>query len=144
MKQSKNWLHAARQLCAQIDPEDGIDPRIIARKRNRNPGNHKSEQLGKEARHILSMIFAGGLRDPVFQALEVIDVSASDDGQFLIVSLAATCSGLEFDEMQLLEKCQAIQGYLRSAIASSVKRKRVPALKFELTYTSQQVVLTRD
>ncbi len=144
MKQSKNWLNEARQLCAQIDPENGIDPRIIARKRNRNPGNHKSEQLGKEARHILSMVFAGELRDPVFQVLEVIDVSASNDSQFLIVSLAATYTGLKFDEMQLLEKCQAIQGYLRSAIASSVKRKRVPALKFELAYTSQQVVFIKD
>ena len=132
MNQSKDWLNEARQLCGQIGPEDGIDPRIIARSGNRNPKSHKNQQLGKEARHILSMVFAGEFSDPVFQGLEVFDVSASDDGQFLIVSLAVTDASVLIDEVQILEKCQAVQGYLRSAIASAVKRKRIPMLKFEL------------
>ena len=132
MDKSRDWLNEARQLCGQIGPQDGIDPRIIARARNRDPASHKSKQLGKEARHILSMVFAGELNDPVFQDLEVFDVAATDDGQFLVVSLAITDTSARIDEAQILEKCQALQGYLRSAIATSVKRKRVPMLKFEL------------
>jgi ribosome-binding factor A len=132
MKQSKEWFINARQLCGDIGPEDGIDPRLAARATGRKAGNHKGRQLGKEARHVLSLIFAGELGDPVFQDLEIIDVTPTDDGQFLTVSLALIDNGIDTSEALILEKCQAVSGYLRSAIASSVKRKRVPALKFEL------------
>jgi len=132
MNQSKDWLNEARQLCGEFGLEDGIDPRVIARAMDRKTKSHKSKQLGKEARHTLSMVFAGDLSDPVFQDLEIIDVAATDDGQFLIVSLTCVDTSLEIDESQILEKCRAVQGYLRSAIASSVKRKHVPTLKFEL------------
>jgi len=119
-------------LCADIGPEDGIDPRLAARAMHRKTKNHKGRQLGKEARHILSMIFAGELSDPIFQDLEVIDVTPTDDGQFLIVSLVLIDDSIETSEARILEKCHALNGYLRSAIAWSVKRKRVPMLKFEL------------
>ncbi len=139
MNQSNDWLNEAKQLCDEIGPEDGVDPRIIARAMDRKSKNHKSKQLGKEARHTLSMVFTGELSDPVFQDLEVVDVAATDDGQFLIVSLACIDTSVEIDETQILKKCRALQGYLRSAIAWSVKRKRVPALKFELIQVDKGV-----
>lgn len=132
MKQSKDWLNEARKFCGDIGPDDGIDPRFIARTMDRKARNHKSRQLSKEARHTLSMIFSGELGDPVFHELEVVDVAAADDDQFLIVSLARLDKNVEASEAQILEKCQAVQGFLRAAIAGSVKRKRVPTLKFEL------------
>lgn len=138
MNQSKAWLNEARNLCGEVDPEDGIDPRIIARARDRKPENHKSRQLGKEARNTVSMVITGELVDPVFQDLTVVDVTATDDGQFLIVSLLAGDAGFEVDEIEILEKCKAVQGYLRSAIAQAVKRKRIPALKFELLQQSNR------
>ena len=119
-------------MCADIGPGDGIDPRLAARVMGRKTRNHKDRQLGKEARHVLSMIFAGELGDPVFQDLEVIDVTPTEDGQFLIVSLALVDNSIGASEARILEKCQAVNGYLRSAIAWSIKRKRVPLLKFEL------------
>lgn len=33
MKRSKQWLIEANKLCSKLDSEDGIDPRILARKR---------------------------------------------------------------------------------------------------------------
>ena len=140
MKNSKDWLNEAKHLCDEIGPEDGVDPRVIARAMDRKTKNHKSERLGKEARHTLSMVFAGELSDPVFQELEVVDVAATDDGQFLIVSLTRIDNSFNIDETQILEKCQAVQGYLRSAIASAVKRKRVPNLKFELVQGDNEVI----
>ncbi|HKJ50560.1 MAG TPA: hypothetical protein VKB27_03610 [Gammaproteobacteria bacterium] len=132
MKLSKEWFNEARQLCADIGPEDGIDPRLAARAVGRKTKNHKGRQLGKEARHVLSMIFAGELSDPIFRDLVVIGVTPTDDGQFLIVSLALIDDSIETSEARILEKCCAVNGYLRSAIAWSVNRKRVPMLKFEL------------
>ncbi len=132
MKQSKNWFDEARQLCGVIGPEDGIDPRYIARARARKTKRHKGRQLATAARHTLSMIFAGELGDPIFRDLEVFDVIATDDDQYLVVSLSCIGDGIEASEAEIVEKCQAVHGYLRSVIASSVKRKRVPLLKFEL------------
>lgn len=131
MNKTKNWLKQANKLCAEIGPEDGIDPRIITRAMDRKSNNRKARQLGKEARQTLTMIFSGELSDPVFQDIEVIDVSASDDGQFLNVTLTQVNTSDQLDEQVVLEKCKAVQGFLRSAIAETVKRKRVPSLKFE-------------
>jgi len=139
MNQSKNWLKKANQLCGEIGPEDGVDPRIIARAMDRKPNSRKSQQLGKEARQTISMIFAGELTDPVFQDIEVIDTMVSDDRQFLVVSLTQVDTGDELDEKIVLEKCQAVQGFLRSAIANAVNRKRVPSLKFEWVPVMKEV-----
>lgn len=127
----KYKLNEARNLCAEFGPEDGIDPRIIARAMDRKPRNHKSEQLSKEALHTLNMVFAGELSDPVFEDLSVLDVTTSDDGQFLTVTLSVSDPKLMSMDSLILEKCQSIQGYLRATIARSVQRKRVPALKFK-------------
>lgn len=131
MNQSKNWRTVANKLCAEIGPEDGIDPRIIARAMDKKSKGHKSQQLGKEAWHTVSIIFSGELSDPLFQDIEVLDVTVSDDGQFLVIALSQVDTGYEFDQAIVLEKCRAVQGYLRSAIADTVHRKRVPSLKFE-------------
>ncbi len=130
MKNSR--LKEARNLCAEFSPEDGIDPHIIARAMDRKPRDRKSKQLSKEAMHTLSMVFAGELNDPVFEDITVLDVTSSEDGQFLIVTLSVSDPDLITNENLILQKCQLVQGYLRSTIARSVQRKRVPALKFKL------------
>ncbi|MCP3674139.1 MAG: ribosome-binding factor A [Gammaproteobacteria bacterium] len=131
MNQSKSWLIKAKKLCGEIGPEDGVDPRIIARTMERKSGNRKSQQLAKEARHVITMVFAGELCDPVFEDIEIVDVTVSEDGQFFVVSLTQADTDYEYDEQAILEKCMVVQGYLRSAIAQTVKRKRVPSMKFE-------------
>ncbi len=131
MNQSKNWQRNVNQLCGEIGPEDGVDPRTIARAMDKKSSSRKGMQLGREARQTISMIFSGELSDPVFQDIEVIDVSASEDGQFLCVTLTQTDTDVELDEPLVLEKCQAVQGFLRSAVAETVKRKRVPTIRFE-------------
>jgi ribosome-binding factor A len=132
MKQSTNWHKEIGNLCAELGPDDGIDPRIIARAMDRKPRGHKSEQLSKQALHTLSMVFAGELTDPVFEELEILDVTGSDDGQFLTVTFSVSNPELLPAESLILEKCKSIQGYLRSTIARSVQRKRIPALKFKI------------
>ncbi len=139
MNNSKQWLKKAKQLCDELGPEDGIDPRILARALDTKTKSHKSQQLCKEAKHTLSLVLAGELSDPTLQNLGVVDVTTNDDGQFLFVSVSHIDTGIVPDENQTLNKLQAIQGYLRSAIAQSVKRKRVPALKFQLVRPPNEV-----
>ncbi|MCB1934563.1 MAG: ribosome-binding factor A [Nitrosomonas sp.] len=70
------------------------------------------------------------LGDQKLQDLEIINVSLNDDGQFLHV-LIGNHNASKNDEVLILSKLQALQGYLRSEIARSVKRKHVPVLKFQ-------------
>jgi ribosome-binding factor A len=139
MKRSKKWLYEANQLCAELGSEDGIDPRILARKYDSKPSDHKVQQLSKKAKQILSLVLTGELGDPIFQNLDVIAVNASEDGQFLVVTVRHMDSDLALDRRYILNKLQAIQGYLRSVIAQAVKRKHVPTLKFQLMVASDEV-----
>ncbi len=132
MKESRHWLNEARQLCDELCHEDGLDPRILARSFETKTKTHKNQQLCKKAQHALSLVLAGNVGDPVLQNLEVTEVRSDEHRQFLIVSVRHLDLGLAADEHKTLDKLQAIQGYLRSSIARSVKRKRVPALKFKM------------
>lgn len=132
MNKSKQWLNGAKQLCGEFGPEDGIDPRILARSYDRKMKSYKSMQLCKKVKQSLAMILAGELGDPVLQNLEVVDVSSNTDGQFLLVSVEQMDTDLTTSEQQIFNKLQTLQGYLRTEIAASIKRKRVPALKFSL------------
>lgn len=131
MKKSNQCLIEAKQLCDELDPEDGVDPRLLVRKYAVKEKNHKTQQFCKVAKQVLSQVLMSEISDQLLQNLEVIDVTASEDNQFIFVSVVFM--DVEFaDGNEILMRLQAIQGFLRSAIARSVKRKRVPALKFQL------------
>lgn len=127
MNKAKYWLNKAKQLCDEIGPEDGVDPRVLARALDTKNRNHKSKQLCKETKHTLSLVLAGEISDPTLQNIEVVDVTANEDGQFLFVSVTHIASDVVSDEKKILNKLQAIQGYLRSAIAQSVSEMKTSA-----------------
>jgi len=137
LKKSKRWLDGAEQLCCEICQEDGVDPRILARTFQSKPKNRKNQQLCKKVKQTLSLVLAGDLGDPVLQNLEVNDVKMNNDGQFLFILVSCINAGLARDEEKIAKKLQVIQGYLRSAVAQSVRRKHVPVLKFVLTKTPE-------
>ncbi|MES9851960.1 MAG: ribosome-binding factor A [Candidatus Thiodiazotropha sp. L084R] len=139
MKRSNQWLVEASKLCNRLDHEDGIDPRILARKLDSKPRFYKAEQLSKEARRIISIVLSGELSDPVFQDLEVIDVNCNSSKQFLIIKVRHIDANSSLESNHTLTKLNTFKGYLRSVIAQSVKRKRVPALKFQLVAASDEV-----
>lgn len=139
MKISTQWLNEAKKLCDEIGPEDGVDPRLLVRAHRTKNKSHKTMQLCKEAKHTLSLVIAGELSDAALQNLEVADVAPNADGQYLWVTLYHRDIGVLADERYIEEKLLAIQGYLRAAVAQSIKRKRVPALKFKLVRAQQEV-----
>ena len=136
MKNNTNWCKEAESLCDGFGPEDGIDPRILNRGQSRKVCHHKTLQLCKEAKRVLSLVLAGEMDDPHLHILEVIEVSAEGDGQFLTVTVR--CSDAYVDEKAIIDfikiknSLNQIRGYLRSTITQSVQRKRVPALKFSV------------
>ena len=51
---------------------------------------------------------------------------------YVLISVEPVNACLVTSEKKVLNKLQTIQGYLRAEIAWSIKRKRVPSLKFAL------------
>ncbi len=87
----------------------------------------------------MSIVLSGGLHDPMLQNLEVVAVKSNEEGQFLFVSIRQINVDQVVNKDQVINKLHAIQGYLRSAIAKSIERKRVPALKFYLLQGQSEV-----
>lgn len=138
MKNTKQWLHAAKQLCAELGPEDGVDPRNSVRASDIKSKDYKNRQLCKQAARMLSLVFAGELGDPMLQNLDVVNVLTKKDSPFLYVSISCSNTISKQEENLILNRLQAIQGYLRCVIAGSVKRKQAPALAFKFVRTNNE------
>lgn len=115
--------------CDRPGPDDGIDPRILFREqRHRTRDDRKVLQLCSQAARAIGFALAGACSDPVLQRLGVLAVRpAPDAGRLLVVVGPAD----DPDEArQVLAHLEAARGLLRSAVASSVHRRRAPDLCF--------------
>lgn len=139
MKYSKRWLEGAASLCDEIGAEDGVDPRRLSRVSEGERKRYKSRQLCKAAKQTLSLVMGGALSDPILQGLEVDEVTSSEDGQSLVIAIRCDEVGCTVRGGSILERLYAVQGFLRAEIARSVKRKRVPALRFKAVPASNEV-----
>ncbi len=131
MNQSKSWLNRARLLCDEIGPEDGIDPRQLSKRYLSVKPSHKTHQLCKLAQRVLSLVL-GEFNDPLLQSLSVVEVTCLQQGSSLLVTLSYPGAGCSEQEHLIRQSLHAVEGALRAAIARSVKRRRIAALKFKL------------
>jgi ribosome-binding factor A len=132
MKPNRQWLAGARLLCGEIGPEDGIDLRRLPRSNHTMRPGHKVRQLCKSAQRTLTLLIDGEINDSMLRNLLLVDVTPNDAGSSLLISLQYRSTGKIGQKERILEKLQAYQGWLRASIARSLKRRRVPALKFSL------------
>ena len=132
MKLNKKWLDQASQLCGEIRPEDGVDPRLLSKKTRRNKSDRKCLQLCKRVERILSLTLGGEIVESSLHELVISQVELTTGGRQLNVTLtpAVPITDQQYDDINaaLARAC----GYLRSVIAQSINRKRVPMLTFHL------------
>ena len=140
MNLTKRWRQNALSLCEEIGPEDGIDSRRLSRTFVMEKEGHKSRQLCKAAQRTLSLLMGGEFSDPLLQCLTVADVTSDEAGASLLISFVLRSAGSPAPEDRILEKLYTVQGSLRAAIARSVNRKRVPALRFKLSRLESEVI----
>jgi len=138
MQQTKRWLERAVLLCDEFGPEDGIDSRLLSRTLMNEKQSYKGRQLCKTAKRTLSLVLGGEFSDPLLQRLVVIDVTSSEAGESLSILLCHQDGESAVDTGQILHKLNGLQGALRATIARSVKRKRVPGLRFKLVQTESE------
>jgi ribosome-binding factor A len=111
--------------CDEILPGDGIDPRYETEEPRRVP-NRKALQLCSQVFDALNLILSA-CSDNWLQQLHVGSIVPAPDSTQLLVTVVAP-DDMALDEA--LDKIQLAYGMIRSEVARSINRKRVPQLKF--------------
>lgn len=85
-------------------------------------------QLCAQVSQAISEVLGGECEDPVLQALWVEDVTPMDGSRRLLVSLRIMEPDQDVAEVKA--KVERITSWIRSEVAGSIHRKRVPELSF--------------
>jgi ribosome-binding factor A len=129
-KPSRNPM---RSLCAQVDPEDGVDPRELAR-RNRasETGRRKAWQLCSQVARTLGDVLAGQCDDDLLWGLDVVSVEPAPDSSRLLVTVALPPSSDPVDPVDVVAHLRRASGLLRCEMAAAITRRKAPVLVFRL------------
>jgi ribosome-binding factor A len=131
MNSRKRKRDSLRALCAQVDEDDGIDPRDDKRRyaSPRAGRDRKLDQLCKQVAQTLRLVIAvlpeiDRLADVTVE--EVVPVS--DAGRLRVVLAVADPARRE-EVQRLIEQCGR---RLRAEVANAITRRRAPELAFEV------------
>lgn len=117
-------------LVAEIRPDDGIDPRELARKERPRKGQRKARQLCAQVAETLSLVLSGECGDDLLQSVQVLAVDPAPDASQLVVTVRAGLPDEQVDPAEVLERLNQVMGKLRSEVAAAITRKRAPKLVF--------------
>jgi ribosome-binding factor A len=80
----------------------------------------------------LDLVLSGDCRDERLHSLHVISVVPAPNSSRLLVTVCADLPAEEFDRQEILDLLERQTGRLRSKVAASINRKRVPSLAFHV------------
>jgi ribosome-binding factor A len=114
----------------------------------RDKAGHKTPMLCRQVYRALTFAFGGEIADPVLAQLTVLDVRPLDGAGHLLVRVAVPNDMLlpSTDDhnaharastlAEIVDRLARARPAIRSIIASSITRKRVPELSFIPTFTA--------
>jgi ribosome-binding factor A len=120
-----------RSLCADLSPEDGVDPKLLARGGSDSPDRRKTWQLCSQVHDALRLIL-GEAADERLHSLEVREVLPAPNDSQLLVLLVPLDPLSEAERGETISALEIASGWLRSEIASAITRKRAPRLLLQL------------
>ena len=131
MKPRRPNSRTLRTLCADLSPEDGIDPKQLARGGADSPDRRKTWQLCSQVHDALRLIM-GEAADERLHGLDVREVlPAPNDAQLLV--LLVPLDPLTAEERDAITAAlQVANGWIRSEVATAITRKRAPRLLLQL------------
>jgi ribosome-binding factor A len=132
MKRKKASRKDLLSSCAEIGPDDNVDPRTFFQKRATNKTNRKALQLCSEVAKTVSYALAWELGDDVLGRLQVESVVPAPDSTHLLITVSLT-EPSELVTEDILKRLRHVTGKLRALVAASIHRRRVPDLAFHLT-----------
>ncbi|MBM4012814.1 MAG: ribosome-binding factor A [Planctomycetes bacterium] len=119
-------------LVAELRPDDGIDPRELARQEKPRKGQRKARQLCAQVAETLSLVLSGECADELLQSVQILAVDPAPDATQLVVTVQAGLPGEQADPAEVLERLNRDLGRLRSHVAAAITRKRAPKLVFRV------------
>ena len=129
----KRTREMLRTHCGELHEDDGVDPRDYFRSgMNRHRQSRKAKQLCRQVAETLGLVLSGDCRDEILQSLQVVSVVPAPNTSRLLVTVAADVPDAQLDRGSIIERLHAQSGRLRSEVAASINRKRVPVLVFEV------------
>lgn len=120
-----------RSLCADLSPEDGLDPKLVARGGGDSPDRRKTWQLCSQVHDALRLIL-GEAADERLHSLEVREVLPAPNDSQLLVLLVPLDPLTETEREEVTAVLEVAAGWLRTEIASAITRKRAPRLVLQL------------
>jgi ribosome-binding factor A len=121
-----------RPPCAQLDEDDGIDPREFFRESPHRRDDRKSRQLCKQVYRTLCFLLAGQFADPILQDLSVQSVEPAPDASRLLVTLRLTTLRDRISPEQALASLHRVRSVLRCEVAAAIRRRKAPELVYRL------------
>lgn len=120
-----------RALCAQLYPDDGVDPREDKRGDARNERNpdRKLRQLCKQVAQTLQLALGGLPQADALVGVSVWGVSPAPNAGRLCVVIAVPDPRWREEVAAIMRRHS---GRLRSEVASAITRSRTPELTFEV------------
>src|SRR5260370_13067194 len=131
MKRRQPSQKRMQALCSEAGPEDGLDPRESVPRAGRKKGGRKTQQLCAQVAKALSYALAGVCNDDVLRDLGVVAVQPAPDESRLLVTVGPNLPG-PCDPTQVLHHLHQALAKLRSEVAASIHRKKVPELTFSV------------
>lgn len=120
--------------CAEIGPEDGIDPRYVRASASKPAQKgRKIHQLGAQIAETLNLTLAG-CADEVLQNLSVARVEPLRGGRMRVVVIIDPKTG--YDSATILAHWAKARGYLRCEVAAGIHRRKVPDLVLALEHAN--------
>ncbi|MFT5467318.1 MAG: ribosome-binding factor A [Verrucomicrobiales bacterium] len=131
MKKKKNLLVDHQDVCETLREGDGENPNREDRSQYAYKPNHSARRLCKEARRALDLAIAIDVADPTLEGVSVCEVRPVSGAQVLQVVVTTRCA--DADQLDRIHAAlNAASGTLRASLAASVRRKRVPMLRFRV------------
>jgi ribosome-binding factor A len=119
-------------LCAEVDPDDGIDPKeFFGRGDSRRRSDRKVRQLCSQVAETLSYVLAGECDDDLLRSLQIVQVEPAPDSSRLLVIVRLDPLNAIVDPRRVLDRLKMVAGKLRCEVARAITRKRAPKLTFD-------------
>ncbi len=116
------------QLCGELAPDDGFDPRFDRRTRHRKTDLRKTRQLCRQVAITLEVAMAAS-HSPILRDLQLLTVTPAPNASHLQVVVAIT-SDQSLTDSQVMTELALYAGSLRSEVADAIQRRRTPELSF--------------
>ena len=128
MKEQKPSMEILRQLCGEIRDDDGIDPREFRKEERSRKNSSRDRQLCAQTRRCLDFVLPELLLARGVTCCEVSSVEPVRDASRMSVIIS-----VRLDQLSVArEAISQLRGRLRSEVAKSIHRKRVPDMIFEV------------